>query len=80
MNIVSVFEVGRACVKTHGRDAGRQCIIVDLLDRNYVLVTGPKAITGVRRRRVNVNHLKPLDKKISIEKGASDEHITSLLK
>jgi large subunit ribosomal protein L14e len=74
------FEVGRMCVKTSGRDAGKHCVIVDLMDKNFALVTGPKTVSGVRRRRVNVNHLKPLEEKIDIEKGATDEKIVELLK
>ena len=74
------FEVGRMCIKTSGRDAGKHCVIVDLMDKNFALVTGPKTVSGVRRRRVNVNHLKPLEEKIAIEKGATDEKIAELLK
>lgn len=74
------FDVGRLCMKTQGRDAGRRCVVVDLIDKNFALVTGPKQVTGVRRRRVNVNHLTPLDEKIAIEKGATDEQIAALLK
>lgn len=74
------FDIGRLCMKTQGRDAGRRCVIVDLIDKNFALVTGPKQVTGVRRRRVNVNHLVPLDEKIVIEKGATDEQIVTLLK
>ncbi len=74
------FEVGRLCVKTVGRDAGKRCVIIDLMDKNFALVTGPKSVSGVRRRRVNVNHLKPLEEKIQIEKGATDEQIIALLK
>lgn len=74
------FEVGRVCVKTAGRDAGKRCVVVDLMDKNFALVTGPKSVSGVRRRRVNVNHLKPLEEKLTIEKGASDERVAALLK
>ena len=74
------FEIGRVCVKTAGRDAGKHCVIIDLMDKNFALVTGPKSVSGVRRRRVNVNHLKPLEEKIQIEKGATDEQIAPLLK
>ncbi len=74
------FDIGRLCMKTQGRDAGRRCVVVDLIDKNFALVTGPKQVTGVRRRRVNVNHLVPLDEKIAIEKGATDEQIVTLLK
>ena len=74
------FEVGRVCVKTFGRDAGKRCVVVDLMDKNFVLITGPKEVSGVRRRRVNVNHLRALDEKVAIEKGATDEQIVALLK
>ncbi len=72
---VPAIEVGRICVKLLGREAGRKCIIVDIIDDNFVLVTGPKSLTGVKRRRANINHIEPLDKKIDIPKGASDEEV-----
>jgi large subunit ribosomal protein L14e len=72
---VPPIEVGRVCVKLRGREAGRKCVIVDIIDANFVLVTGPKSITGVKRRRVNINHIEPLDKRIDIAKGASDEEV-----
>ncbi|RLG76687.1 MAG: 50S ribosomal protein L14e [Thermoprotei archaeon] len=73
------IEVGRICVKTTGREAGRRCVIVDIIDENFVLVTGPKSVSGVKRRRCNINHLEPLDKKIDIPKGASDEEVVKAL-
>jgi len=72
---VPAIEVGRICVKLLGREAGRKCVIVDIIDDNFVLVTGPKSLTGVKRRRANINHIEPLDKKIDIPKGASDEEV-----
>jgi len=74
-----VIEIGRICVKTRGREAGKKCVIVDIIDDNFVLVTGPKKITGVKRRRVNILHLEPTDKKIDIPKGASDEEVEKKL-
>ena len=73
------IEVGRICVKVRGREAGRKCVIVDIIDENFVLITGPKSLTGVKRRRANINHIEPLDKKIDIEKGASDEEVLKAL-
>jgi len=72
---VPAIEVGRICVKLYGREAGRKCVIVDIIDENFVLITGPKQLTGVRRRRANVDHIEPLDKKIEISKGASDQEV-----
>lgn len=74
------IEVGRICVKICGREAGRKCLIIDVIDKNFVLVTGPKTVTGVKRRRVNINHIEPLTEKVEIKRGASDEEILSILK
>lgn len=73
------MDVGRICVKLKGREAERRCVIVDVVDRNYVIVTGPPEVTGVRRRRVNMSHLQPLDEVIEISRNASDEEIAKLL-
>ncbi len=77
--MVKVFDVGRICVKVAGREAGKKCVVVDIIDDKFVLITGPKSITGVKRRRANVKHLEPLDKKIRIKKGASDEEVAAAL-
>ena len=74
------IEVGRICVKLTGREAGRKCVIVDLIDKSFILVTGPKTVTGIKRRRTNINHIEPLEDKIAIKRGASDEEIAEALK
>ena len=56
---MTAIEVGRICVKATGREAGKRCVIVDLADKSFVLVTGPKSVTGVRRRRANIDHIEP---------------------
>ncbi len=73
------IEIGRICVKVTGREAGRKCIIVDIIDENFVLVTGPKQLSGVKRRRVNIKHIEPTDKVIEIPRGASDEEVLKAL-
>ena len=73
------IEVGRICVKQTGRETGKKCVIIDVMDKSFVLITGPKKITGVKRRRVNINHLQPLDDKIGVTRGAADEEVTSIL-
>lgn len=74
------IEVGRICVKLTGREAGKKCIIVDVIDKSFILITGPKSVSGVRRRRVNINHVEPLRDEIAIARGASDDEITEALK
>jgi len=77
---VPAIEVGRICVKTVGREAGKKCVIVDVIDKNFVLVTGPKNVTKVKRRKVNINHIEPTTEKIDIARGATDEEIAEALK
>ncbi len=72
-------EVGRICVKLAGREAGSKCVIVDVMDKSFVLVSGPKKVTGVKRRRANMNHIELLEDKIELKRGASDEEITQAL-
>ena len=70
-----MIEIGRICVKTAGREAGKHCVVVNKLDENFVVVTGPKNVTKVKRRRCNILHLLPLEEKIKIKPDASDEEI-----
>ena len=73
------FEVGRVCVKLSGRETGKKCVIVDVVDKNFVLVTGPKSVTGVRRRRTNVDHLEPTAEIVELKKGAADDEVEKAL-
>ena len=73
------IEVGRVCVKLVGRETGRKCVIIDVMDKSFVLITGPKKVTGVKRRRVNINHVAPLQDKIEVKRGASDEEVAQTL-
>jgi large subunit ribosomal protein L14e len=73
------IEVGRICVKQLGRENGKKCVIIDVMDKSFVLVTGPKKVTGVKRRRVNINHVMPLLDKIEVKRGASDEEVAQAL-
>ncbi len=75
-----LFEVGRVCVKTMGREAGSYCVIVEKMNGKYVVVTGPKHISGVRRRRVNTRHIEPIDKTLPIKEGADDNSVEKALK
>lgn len=74
------IEVGRICIKTLGREAGEKCVIVDVVDKNFVLVTGPKGFSNVRRRRVNIRHLEPTEMRVDIKRGATDDEVLEALK
>ncbi len=72
------IEVGRLAVIIAGRRAGEKVVVVDVIDRNFVLVTGA-GMNKVKRRRMNIKHLEPLPEKISIERGADDEIVKAAL-
>ncbi len=76
---MSAIDVGRICVKLSGREAGKKCIVVEVVDRNFVLITGPKQLNGVKRRRVNVGHIEPTARKVRIRRGESDEELMKTL-
>jgi len=73
---MSVYDIGRLCVKTMGREAGHYCVIVDIVDKNYLLIDGLK----VKRRRVNFNHIEPIKDTIKIKKGAKHEAVEEAIK
>ncbi|MFW9865592.1 MAG: 50S ribosomal protein L14e [Candidatus Thorarchaeota archaeon] len=73
---MSVYDIGRLCVKIMGREAGYYCVIVDIIDKNYLLVDGLK----VRRRRVNYNHIEVVEETIDIKKGAKHEDVEAAIK
>ncbi len=73
---MDVYEIGRVCVKTLGREAGRHWVVVEIIDKNYVLIDG----LNVRRRRANYKHLEPISETIDIKKGASHNDIEEAIK
>lgn len=75
-----MIDIGRVCVKTAGREAGRFCVVVKQVDDTFVLITGPKSLTKVKRRRCNVDHLEALSHRISIKSDASDAEVEQALK
>ncbi|MHA2600566.1 MAG: 50S ribosomal protein L14e [Candidatus Thorarchaeota archaeon SMTZ1-83] len=76
---MTLYNIGRVCVKTVGRETGSYCVIVDEMEGRFVVVTGPKHVSSVRRRKCNIRHLEPLEMEIPIEKGADDSAVEKAL-
>jgi len=70
-----MFETGRVCVKTAGREAGKYCVVLKKEGEMFVLVTGPKEVTGVRKRKCNITHLEPLNEKLKISATSTDSEV-----
>ena len=74
-----MFDVGRVCIKIAGREAGRHCVVVGKdKEEGFVVITGPRTATGVRRRRCNIAHLQPLEETIDIKADVSDDELLKL--
>jgi len=61
-----MLELGRIVLKIAGREAGKYAVIIDNVKDNFVLITGPKSITGVKRRKCNIDHIEPTEHKFEI--------------
>ena len=70
-----MMDIGRVCMKIAGRDAAMQCVIVDVIDKNYVMVDGQ-----TRRKRCNICHLEPLNNVLKIKKNASHDVVVKAFK
>ena len=68
-----MIEIGRLCVKLTGREAGKKCIIVENVDKNFVTIDG-----NVKRRKCNVSHIELLPEKLDIKSGASTDEVKKL--
>ena len=73
-----MIEPGRIVLKIAGREAGKYAVIVENVNDNFVLITGPKAITGVKRRKCNIDHVEPTEHKFDIDSKADDATIENL--
>ena len=67
---MSLYNVGRVCLKIAGRDAGRKCVVVEQVDNNFVMIDG-----DVRRKKVNIKHLEPLSQEIDLKDKASHDDV-----
>lgn len=63
------IEVGRVCVKIAGREAGKKCAIVDVIDEKFVEVVGP----SIKNRKCNIKHLEPVDQIVEVESKDVEE-------
>lgn len=76
---MSNLGIGRICIKKRGREKGKKCVIIDIIDKSFVQITGPEALSGVKRRRVNIGHIEATKDKLKIDRGASDEDILAVV-
>lgn len=69
-----MLDVGRVCLKIAGRSAGKYCVVVDVVDKTFVLIDGQ-----TKRKRCNMMHLEPTQDIVEIKKGASHADVVKAL-
>ena len=74
------LNVGTVCMKVAGKEGGSVCTVIKPFDKTFVMVTGPKLVTGIKRRRCNIEHLEPTEIKLDIKEDATDEEIIEAYK
>ena len=70
-----MLSVGRVCIKIAGRDAGKKCVVVEIIDDKNVLIDGL-----TRRRKCNKIHLEPLNQTLDIKANASHDDVAKAFK
>ena len=58
---MTLIEPGRICVITKGRDAGKEVVIKEIIDKNFVKIAGET----VKERRSNIKHLEITARKVT---------------
>jgi large subunit ribosomal protein L14e len=69
-----MYQIGTVCVKIAGRDAGKQCVVVEAAKDGKVVVDGE-----TRRRACNIRHLEPIGKSVKVSAGASHADVMKAL-
>jgi large subunit ribosomal protein L14e len=59
-------EIGRVAYITYGKDQGKICVIVDVIDQSRALVDGPPNLTGVNRRELYFKRMALTDLKVRL--------------
>ncbi len=68
-----MIEEGMVCIKKTGRDAGEKCVVINVLDNQFVEIVSKKR---KQARKTNILHLSPLGKKVNPK---SEEEIKAAL-
>jgi large subunit ribosomal protein L14e len=71
-----LIEKGRVCLKIAGREAGKYCIVLEQPRDGFVTIAGPKAVTGVKRRKCSIFHIEPTEHMLETG-GATDSELES---
>ena len=70
-----MIDIGRICVKTAGKDAGKPVVVVEQVDNSFVIIDGQ-----VKRKRCNIKHLEPTTKTITLKTKSTHADVVKAFK
>lgn len=62
---MGIIKPGRVCIVIKGADAGKEVVIKEVIDKNFVIIAGEK----VKERRANIYHLELTSREAPVPKG-----------
>jgi len=80
MVFTKFVQIGRVAQINYGEDAGKLCVIVNVLSLGRVLVDGPLTVTGVARQKIPVKRLSLTEFVIKVPVGARASTLAKVLK
>jgi len=54
-----MMDAGRICIVSRGSDAGKEVVVNEIIDKNFVMISGE----NVKQRKINIKHLEPTSRK-----------------
>lgn len=73
--MANVYEQGRVCYKTTGRDAGKKVVIVESAKNGFAIVEG----LYTKKGKCNINHLLPTTETVSLHANHTRDDLKKML-
>jgi len=70
-------QIGRVCLINYGPYEGKLCVILDVIDANRALVSGPS--TGVPRHAINFKRMALTNFNVKINRGARNKVVVKAI-
>jgi len=70
-------QIGRVCLINYGPYQGKLCVILDVIDANRALVTGP--LSGVPRQALNFKRMALTNFRVKINRGARNKVVAKAI-
>jgi len=72
------IEIGRVVCINYGPNAGKLCVIVDVMNQNFALVDGANQAGGVGRTTLNSKHMAITPIKIDVARSAKSKSVEAV--